>query len=229
MADVSLIKRGGKVLPFEQKSDFYYKRGSDKHDKNDLIEALSSYRRALEKEPDNQYTRLALAQVLTEMGRYAESNRILIPLLNTKDAEPECYYGMGCNFAGLNQPERARECLEQFVSMAPESDMLFDAYDMLDAIDELLYRAGDFGELAEVSREDMAFDAAEEGRRLLECEDYHAAREALERALKLDPKLYYARNNLSLLYFCKKEYKKALAETEAVLSMDPKNTQALCN
>ena len=79
MADVSLIKRGGKVLPFEQKSDFYYKRGSDKHDKNDLIEALSSYRRALEKDPDNQYTRLALAQVLTEMGRYAESNRILIP------------------------------------------------------------------------------------------------------------------------------------------------------
>ena len=42
----------GRVLSFEQKGDFFYKRGNDKLDKNDLIEALCSYRRAMEQEPE---------------------------------------------------------------------------------------------------------------------------------------------------------------------------------
>ena len=75
----------------------------------------------------------------------------------------------------------------------------------------------------------MALDAAEEGRKALERENFPAAKEALERAIKLDPTLNYARNNLSLLHFCKKDYERALSEADTVLNADPNDTQALCN
>ena len=79
----------GRVLSFEQKGDFFYKRGNDKLDKNDLIEALCSYRRAMEQEPEDQYSRIAVAEVLSEMERYDDSNRVLLPLLSREDVEPE--------------------------------------------------------------------------------------------------------------------------------------------
>ena len=83
----------GRVLSFEQKGDFFYKRGNDKLDKNDLIEALCSYRRAMEQEPEDQYSCIAVAEVLSEMERYDDSNRVLLPLLSREDVEPEAIFG----------------------------------------------------------------------------------------------------------------------------------------
>lgn len=88
----------GRVLSFEQKGDFFYKRGNDKLDKNDLIEALCSYRRAMEQEPEDQYSRIAVAEVLSEMERYDDSNRVLLPLLSREDVEPEAIFGLGVQF-----------------------------------------------------------------------------------------------------------------------------------
>ena len=99
----------GRVLSFEQKGDFFYKRGNDKLDKNDLIEALCSYRRAMEQEPEDQYSRIAVAEVLSEMERYDDSNRVLLPLLSREDVEPEAIFGLGCNLAALNETDR-RKC-----------------------------------------------------------------------------------------------------------------------
>ncbi|MEI3423563.1 MAG: hypothetical protein V8Q85_00305 [Christensenellales bacterium] len=53
----------GRVLSFEQKGDFFYKRGNDKLDKNDLIEALCSYRRAMEQEPEDQFSCIAVGSI----------------------------------------------------------------------------------------------------------------------------------------------------------------------
>lgn len=219
----------GRVLSFEQKGDFFYKRGNDKLDKNDLIEALCSYRRAMEQEPEDQYSRIAVAEVLSEMERYDDSNRVLLPLLSREDVEPEAIFGLGCNLAALNETDSAKKMLERYLQAEPEGEYIYDAYDLLDAIDDAEYRPGDFGELAPVLKEDMALDAAEEGRKALERENFPAAKEALERAIKLDPTLNYARNNLSLLHFCKKDYERALSEADTVLNADPNDTQALCN
>ena len=221
-------KSRGKVLSFEQKGEFFYKRGLDRLDKNDLVEALANYRMALEREPENNEIRMAVAEVLTEMERYEESNRILLAMLREEDTEPECYFGLGCNFMGMNELDRAKDSLERYTELEPEGGFVWDAYDMLDAIDDAQYYESNGG-LVEVSRENEAFDAAEEGRALLEREDYDGAETALGRALKLDPKLHYARNNLSLVLYCKREYKRAGAEAKAVLEMEPGNVQALCN
>ena len=152
----------GRVLSFEQKGDFFYKRGNDKLDKNDLIEALCSYRRAMEQEPEDQYSRIAVAEVLSEMERYDDSNRVLLPLLSREDVEPEAIFGLGCNLAALNETDSAKKMLERYLQAEPEGEYIYDAYDLLDAIDDAEYRPGDFGELAPVLKEDMALDAAEE-------------------------------------------------------------------
>lgn len=219
----------GRVLPFEQKSEFFYKRGNDKLDKNDLVEALYSYRKAMERDTDDQYSRIAVAEVLSEMERYEDSNRVLIPLLSRNDADAEVLFGLGCNLAALNETDSAKKMLERYVQTETDGEYVYDAYDLLDAIDDAEYMPGDFGEIAPISKEDMALAAAEEGRAALEQENYPAAKAALERAIKLDPTLNYARNNLSLLHFCKKDFARALSEADTVLKADPNDTQALCN
>ena len=219
----------GRVLPFEQKGDFFYKRGNDKLDENNLVAALSSYRKAMESDPDDQYSRIAVAEVLSEMERFDDSNRVLIPLLSLDAVDPEALFGLGCNLAALNETENAKKMLERYLQLEPDGEYAYDACDLLDAIDDANYTPGDFGELAPVLKQDMAIDAAEEGRRALEQGNFPVAREALERALKLDPSLAYARNNLSLLHFCRQDYERAIKEADTVLEKDPNDTQALCN
>ncbi len=223
--------RPGKILSFEQKGEFFYKRGLDRLDENKLDDALCNYRLASERDPDNEEILLAMAEVLTEMERFDESNRIIFRLVRHEDHDPECYFGMGCNFMGLNDLPHAKDSLERYTELDPEGDFVYDAFDMLDAIDEAEFYLNGPGEgaLVEVNKKDDAYDAAEEGRSLLEQEQYDRAEEKLNRALKLDPELTWARNNLTLVHFCRREYKRAATEAKTVLERDPKNLQALCN
>ena len=229
--DVRALAGRGKVLPFQQSGDFFYKRGLEKLDKNNLPDAIAYYGRALKCDPDNREIRIAMAQVLTEMCRFEESNRILFALTRggrDEEADPECYFGMGCNFVGLYDYENARNALEHYLALDPDGEFIYDAYDMLDAIDDAEFGAEGDGLFA-LSKEDRAYDLAEEGRTLLEQDQYEAAVEALQHALTLAPKLAYARNNLALAYFCMRDNKRAAAEAHAVLRDDPKNVQAMCN
>ncbi len=218
----------GKVLSFEQKGEFFYKRGLDKLDDNDLPNALSNYRMALERDPENEEIRLAAAEVLTEMERFDESNRILFRLMENEQPDAECFFGLGCNFAGLNDLDHAKDALERYAELEPEGEFIYDAYDMLDAIDDAEYDGSEDG-LVELNRKDEALDLAEDGRELIEQEHYSEAEEKLRRALALDPELDWARNNLTLVYFCRQEYKRAVGEANKVLERDANNMQALCN
>lgn len=218
----------GKVLSFEQTGDFFYKRALGKLDKNNLPDAAAYYGEALRREPENAEFRIAMAQVLTEMGRFEDSNRILFQLTHSKkEVDAECFFGMGCNFAGLFDYANARQALEHYLNLAPEGEFIYDAYDMLDAIDE--YEGGEAEGLYALTKEDRAFDLAETGRKLLEQDRFEEAVETLQHALTLYPKLHYARNNLSLSYFCMRDNRRAAAEARTVLRDEPKNVQALCN
>lgn len=221
----------GKVLPFAQPGEFYYKRGLEKLDKNNLPDAMAYYGRALQCDPENEEIRIAMAQVLTEMNRFEESNRILFTLTNggtDPKADPECYFGMGCNFVGLYDYRNARHALEQYLDLDPDGEFIYDAYDMLDALDDA--ELSEYGDgLVALSKEDRAYDLADEGRALLEQDQYDQAVEVLQHALTLAPKLTYVHNNLALAYFCMRDNKRAAAEARAVLREDPKNVQAMCN
>ena len=70
--DIRALAGRGKVLPFAQSGDFFYKRGLEKLDKNNLPDAMAYYGRALKCDPENREIRIAMAQVLTEMNMYKE-------------------------------------------------------------------------------------------------------------------------------------------------------------
>lgn len=218
----------GRVLSFEQPGDFFLRRGTVKLDKNNLVDALANYRQALSLEPDNVEYKLAIAEVLTEMNRFEESNRILFTLFEEGECEiSECYFGMGCNFLGLQDFDHARDSLESYLQLDPEGDFIDDAYDMLDMLsdNQLLCEtlAGD------EACESQALQSAQLGKAMLERNDIKGAISALEKAIKICPDMSFVRNNLALAYFCDHDYERAMEQVHAILLKDPSNIQAHCN
>lgn len=218
----------GKVLPFQQTGEFFLRRGMTQLDRNNLLDAAVNYRHALELEPDNTEYKLALAEALTEMNRFDESNRILLSMLNgDPPAVSECYFGLGCNFIGLQDYEHARDSFEQYADMDPNGEFAEEVYDMLDAMDDEERFQTIFSLNDAVPQE--AMDAANEGKERLEQNDHQGAVETLEKAVAAYPSLSFLRNNLALSYFCARRFEDAAREVEKILEEEPRNIQAHCN
>lgn len=218
----------GKVLPFQQTGEFFLRRGMTKLDRNNLLDAIVNYRHALALEPDNAEYKLALAEVLTEMNRFDESNRILLTMFEGgMPTVSECYFGMGCNFMGLQDYEHARDSFEHYATIDPDGEFADEVYDMLDALeDEELFQ-----EMFPLSEQfpPEAMDAANEGKNLLERNDHKGAVEVLEKAVREYPKLHFLRNNLALAYFCARRFDEATGEVSKILTEAPNDIQAHCN
>lgn len=218
----------GKVLPFQQSGEFFLRRGMTKMDRNNLLDAVVNYRHALALEPDNVEYKLALAEVLTEMNHFDESNRLLFSLFDgDKPAASECYFGLGCNFIGLQDYEHAHDCFEYYANIDPDGEFADEVYDMLDALDdEDLFR--EMFPLSEAFPQE-AMEAANEGKSCLERNDYEGAVAVLEKAVEQYPKLHFLRNNLALSYFCARRFQDAAREVNHILAEDSHDIQAHCN
>lgn len=227
MSHIKRINREAKVLPFERDGAFYLRRGTHRLERNNLLEAVANYRRAHRKEPDNLQFTLALAEALTQMQRFEESNSLLLPLLRREDLPGECYFGMACNFIGLQQFDYAQDSLERYLTEEPEGPYAYDAMDMLDAIesDDIFYRLPDIP----TEREVAAQEACARGRRLMEQGEARRSVAVMEAAAARYPELSFVRNNLAMAYFCRKQTNRAIVEARAVLEREPENVQARCN
>ena len=218
----------GKVLPFQQSGEFFLRRGMTKLDRNNLLDAIVNYRHALSLEPDNAEYKLAMAEALTEINRFDESNKILLTMFEGGlPTHSECYFGMGCNFVGLQDYERAHECFNQYAEVDPNGEFAGEVYDMLDALedDELF---NEMFPLTEAFPQE-AMEAANKGKTCLERNDYEGAIKVLEKAVEEHPKLHFLRNNLALSYFCARRFEDALREVQRILFEDPHDIQAHCN
>ena len=127
----------GKVIPFSQNATFYMKRGAKELEKNDLFAAIAKYREAYERAPQDPEIAIALAEILSQMQRFEESNRILIQLMaDSEETPPECYFGLACNYFGLQDFDNAADSLEDYLDAEPDGDFAADAEDFLDMIDD---------------------------------------------------------------------------------------------
>jgi len=219
--------RKAKVLPFERDGAFFLRRGAQRMERNNLLEAVANYRRAYRKEPGNlQYT-MALAEALTQMQRFEESNSLLLPLLRREDLPGECYFGMACNFIGLQQFDYAQDSLERYLTEEPEGPFAYDAMDMLDAIesDDVFYSMPGIP----TEREVAAQEACARGRRLMESGEVRRSIAVMEAAAARYPELSFVKNNLAMAYFCKHQTGRAILEARGVLEKEPENVQARCN
>ncbi len=215
------------IIPFKQGGEFYLRRGSKRLQKNDLWEAVSNYHMAHTCDPNNVDYLLALAEVLTQMHRYEKSNDILFALLSRDDTPAECYFGLACNFIGLFCFDHALETLHNYLERDPNGFYAHDALDMIEAIEEEDFEA--FSLDLPPDSEHEAMSVCDEAREMMERGDAKASVVLMEEAQEKYPNKPYVKNCLAMAYFCKRQYKKAIAKAQEVLSEHPHNIQALCN
>lgn len=130
----------GRILHFSQDPAFYVKRGDMKRAQNDLISAISMYNEALEKDPFDFDTRLSAAEVLTDMARFNDSNRMLIPYMHLdEEFKKDAYCMVGFNLMGLSELEGAKACFDRFFELTDEvserTDAILDAIDYIESLD----------------------------------------------------------------------------------------------
>ena len=216
-------KTPSKILRFERNAEYYYERFERHADNFNYLDALVNIRRARELDPANDEYSLSMAEVLTEMGIYEESNAILLPMFYRRSLyQDDVLFNMGCNFYGLRESEKAYDCFSQYITLYPNADLVYDASDMLDML-------GEEDEMTDLPMTPEQNDLADRGKYLIDCGDFAGAVDVLKQLTEQCPGLHFAENNLALAYYCLGDVEKAIFVANNILKSDPQNLHALSN
>ena len=215
----------GKVIPFSQSATFYMKRGAKELEKNDLLAAISRYREAHERAPEDAEITIALAEILSQMLRFEESNRILFRLLaDREDAPAECHFGLACNYFGLQDYDRAADSLEDYLELEPDGVFAADAEDFLDLIDDDEAMFETTGLKGDDDYEDNA--VTHFARSLLASGEVPYAVEELERRHSQTPNSLKIREQLAVAYFIANRRDEAKQIANGILEENAQNILA---
>lgn len=220
-------KNAGKIIPFSQGASFYMKRGAKEMERNDLIAALTRYRQAHLRAPDEAEPCLAVAEILSQMQRFEESNRMLLLLISTGSGTPECLFGLACNYFGMREYDYAAESLENYLDADPDGPFALDAEEFLDVID-------DDDAMFEMTglRTDADYDDSAScvfARHLLDAGDYADAVGELRRQMELSPDNHQVQSLLTIAHFCAGERAQAVELVNKMLAECPGDVSARCN
>lgn len=216
------------VIPFQVDAAFFFERAVQYLDRHDLKNALKNFRKAVEYEPDNPVNHCNLAGVLSELGDFEESNRILQKILQDIDPDMvECYFYMANNYANLGQYDLAEEYVARYLELEPDGEFSPDAEEMLQILVQEFGGGKVISEMKE--RQETEQRGKDLARQLLEEGKFLEATEYLEQAISEQPDSTAPRNNLSLAYYYLGELDKAVEIALEVLERDASNVHALCN
>jgi Tetratricopeptide repeat. len=216
----------GKVVDFRPTGEFYFSLGLKSYQRNDLLNAKKYLRRACQLDPLEPDYAFQYAIVLSELGQFEESNRVLHKILQDMDGNfYECHYLLANNFACLGMEREALHHANLYVKLDPEGEFVDDALDIID------FFSGDTDWKEEPSDgpEGEIARLQEEGRNELEEGNIPLAAEKFRQLIRDFPDYLPAYNNLALLYFYMGLPEEAKVLTEQVLEKDPGNIHALCN
>jgi len=217
-----------KVISFDQNGEFYHRKARKHMDNSNYLNALNLYRKAVEKEPQNVEYLLDLAEVFTEMGCYDQSSRVLFTILQKEKARFDCYFGLGCNFLGMQDYDKAIECFEKYLDIDPYGIYSEEARDLLEVLEDYEYYFDENPDGFD-SGESNIYTLATEGKDLLDQGEYKEAIKKLEKVICLDPDLLFVKNNLALAYFCAGRLNQAIDLSLDVIEREPQNIHANCN
>ena len=217
----------GKVLPFQQSTDFHKRRGERSLENNDLLTAVRHYRKVWEKDPYDYETCMHLAEILYEMQRYEESLRILFICLSMGDPKPELLFGMASDLYELHEFEYASQCLDRYLKESPEGTYAYEAEDFLSFLesDEELGRYTGLYTDEDYETDGILIDS----RHLLDAGSFSEAISMLEEHLERYPGSLPVQNQLSLAYLFSGERNKALSMQRSVAEKAGGNALTLCN
>ncbi|OYD08157.1 tetratricopeptide repeat protein [Paludifilum halophilum] len=226
-ADVKDRTKGRKVVRLRMDAGFFFERAVRSLDRHRFDKALKYFRLAVEKEPDNPVNQCNLAGILSEMGRFEESNQVLNRILEDVDPDLyECYFYMANNAANMDQFEQAEEYLIRYLEKEPNGEFASEAEEMLDMLG---YELGRQPRRPEVKPKNQWLKKHDEARADLEAGHFLQATKTLEQLVEQVPDFMAALNNLALAYYYTGDLKKSVQTINRVLDSDPNNLHALCN
>jgi len=218
--------RRTKVIPLSLDATFFFERAVQSLDRYHYDKALKYFRRAVEYEPENPVNHCNMAGILSEMGRYEESNDILRSVLERIDpGMTECHYYLANNYANMELYEAAEESLVTYLENDPEGQFLDEADELLDL---LVYELKRPTKLSTIKAKESLFEH-DKARELLEAGRFSEAVRLLEDILVKKPDFLAARNNLGLAYYYMGLFDKSVQTIGEVLKSEPGNLHALCN
>ncbi|MBO9596819.1 MAG: tetratricopeptide repeat protein [Cohnella sp.] len=218
--------RRPKVIPIRLDATFFFERAVQSLDRYHYDKALKYFRKAVEFEPENPVNHCNMAGILSEMGRYEESNDILRSVLDRIDpAMTECYYYLANNYANMELYEAAEEALVRYLENDLDGQFLDEADELLDLLKFELNRPT---KLSTIKSKENVF-AHDKARELLEAGRFADAVQILEDIIAREPSFLAARNNLGLAYYYMGLFEKSVVTINEVLVSEPGNLHALCN
>lgn len=218
--------RRPKVIPIRLDATFFFERAVQSLDRYHYDKALKYFRRAVEYEPENPVNHCNMAGILSEMGRYEESNDILRKVIDRIDPQmTECYYYLANNYANMEQYENAEVALVHYLENDIDGQFLDEADELLDLLKFELNRPT---KLATIKSKENVF-LHDRARELLEAGRFADAVKILEDIIVKEPTFLAARNNLGLAYYYMGLFDKSVATITQVLDEEPGNLHALCN
>ena len=222
----SLRKKENKIISMPLDANFFFERAIYHLDKNDFSKALKYFWRIVDVEPDNPVHYCNLAGLLSEMGRFKESNELLLYVVEKLDSNlTECYYYLANNYAYLEELELSFKYIHRYLDAEPTGEFADEANEMLSyistEIDDYNYNTDE--------EERKLFLSHYKAKNLLEEGKYYEAIKRLKQMVENNPDFFAARNNLALAYFYKGNYLKAIEQSGIVLENDDTNIHALCN
>jgi tetratricopeptide (TPR) repeat protein len=215
------------VISLSMDANFFFERAIQSLEKNHYEKALKYFRLAVEKEPNNPVNYCNLAGVLSEMGRFEESNEVLRHV--TEKVAPdlaECYFYMANNAANMERFEEAEQYILRYLQADPEGEFAEEADEMLHMLAVELGRRP-------LTVEDVPYaewqEELDRAQMLLENGQFSAARRLLSELVHQYPDCLPARNHLALAYYYCGQIDQALETVYELLEEHPGDFHALCN
>ncbi|MDD3840047.1 MAG: tetratricopeptide repeat protein [Clostridia bacterium] len=216
-----------KVLSFNRDGDFHYKLAEKYFIRNDYINALKFYRKAVDKEPKNLDYKIRLATILTDMDFFHQSNNILFHIIS-KDLDcPYCYYLMGCNYLALSEYEKVIDCFYRYIELDPDGDYYDYVINILNVLETQQMIINEIKRVDDEYRE--MYTLISKGRKLMVEGEYSKAIKNMEKALDIDSSMIDVKNNLAIAYYYIFDINKAIEISRQVIEAQPDNLNACCN
>jgi tetratricopeptide (TPR) repeat protein len=186
------LSKPSKVIPLTMDATFFYEKAVKSLDRYRYDKALKYFGKAVEYDPNNPVNHCSMAGVLSELGQYAESNRLLKQIVERIDPSmTECYFYMANNFANMEDYEAAEAALAQYLEQDAQGYYMDESEEMMEWLSLELDRPMKVKKIksqAGLYEHDRARALLEEGR-------FVEAIRLLEKLVKQHPDFLAAYNN----------------------------------
>ncbi len=212
-----------KVVPFDRSAAYVHHRAMKNRRDNNVVDALELLRRAVEHSPDNDEYKLDLAELLSEMGCFSQSNRLLLDMATAQGAPSECYYGLALNLLSASDIAGAKRALRRYRSLDPEGAHADEVRRISEELTfyELLSRPLSRASYRAARTADTACER-------MKSEDFRAAARLFEKSLGLEP----GRTEIRALYATTLELlgnrREAMVQARLAAETEHASVRAMC-